>query len=118
MNQSTQEAYELSRRAVESAPQNATFLDTEGVALLALGRYEEAEEVFEEALRLSPSEPGLLLGVAEALHGQGDTPGAEAALSRMEQAMRTSGPLAPEVRDRLARLREALSEGSLSSAGG
>jgi len=113
---SAEEAYDLAVRAVEEQPRNATFLDTLGVALLALGRHEEAEEVFERALRLTPSEPGLLIGLAEARLGQGEEASARATLDRADAALAASGSLPPEVRERYERLRESLSERMTSSA--
>ena len=44
------------RRATELAPENASYLNDLGYTLLLQGRLQEAHDIFEQALRLDPSD--------------------------------------------------------------
>ena len=50
-----EEALEMIERAVELAPNNATFLDTYAWVLFKMGRYQDARKQMEKCLRLSPN---------------------------------------------------------------
>ena len=45
-----QKAYEMSKKTIESEPQNATYLDTFGWVLYKLERYQEAKAIFKQVL--------------------------------------------------------------------
>ena len=54
-------AYEMSVRACELEPSNATYLDTKGWILYRLGRYEEAKPVMLQAVSLDKTSSTVLL---------------------------------------------------------
>ena len=101
------EAVSLARRAVRavdtrevSSSQRANILDTLGAALAAAGSPADAADAYEQALRLTPEAPGILLGLAEARLDAGQAPGD--ALDRL-RALRDHGRLTSgEQRQRLA----------------
>lgn len=74
-------ARELAREALESTPRELRHYPLGALGAIALkrGRYREAVQVLEQAVRLAP-QPGLLRQLAVARLGAGDTGGAEAAL--------------------------------------
>ena len=45
-----EKAYEMSKKTIESEPQNTTYLDTFGWILYKLGRYQEAKAIFKQVL--------------------------------------------------------------------
>ncbi len=74
-------ARELAREALESTPRELRHYPLGAIGAIALkrGRYREAVQALEQAVRLAP-QPGLLRQLAVARLGAGDAGGAEAAL--------------------------------------
>lgn len=69
-----EKALEMSARANELDPQNATYLDTQAWVLYRLGRYEEAQTLMRQALVLDTSNSAeLLLHYGDILYGLGKT---------------------------------------------
>jgi tetratricopeptide (TPR) repeat protein len=91
---SAEEALRFAERAVELGGRSALPLeyrascfDTLGVVLLKLDRYQDALKSFRDGLDLSPTNVALLIGLAHAQAGVGQSTAAAATLSRI----RTSG---------------------------
>ena len=64
-------AVDLVKRAIDQAPANATYYNTLGGALLAIGCVAEAVAAFESALRISPDSIETRNNLANALQTQG-----------------------------------------------
>ncbi|HYO46164.1 MAG TPA: adenylate/guanylate cyclase domain-containing protein [Gemmatimonadota bacterium] len=66
------EAIEAIRRASETDPRNPEVLSVLGENLASVRRFEEAEEVLDQAIALNPDEPGLRLGMWQVSQLRGD----------------------------------------------
>jgi len=93
-----EEAVGLATQAVEAARQlgmgpaeRSGFLHTLGEALAASGEAERAEEIYREALELTPLAPTVQLSLAELLADQGRVEEAKRALDRVDPAAGTTG---------------------------
>ncbi|TVQ30749.1 MAG: hypothetical protein EA376_11900 [Phycisphaeraceae bacterium] len=102
---SLDEALTLAERAVALSPETPVFLDTQGAALLRLGRVEEAERVFRRGLSFDPADLMLTLGLAESLLEQDRDSEAERLLNRVELLMGSEREVDPQVRRRMERVR-------------
>lgn len=67
----------------DSGGDAVTFHNNAGVALLAEGRFEEAEAAFREGLASRPGQPMLLVNLGIALRARGDSAGAIEAFERV-----------------------------------
>lgn len=83
---SREEGLEAADQALLRDPRNPDYLGLRGQILLDLGRDDEAEATFRQALEIRPELPRLLLGRAEALCGLGRAEEAEAALASAVRA--------------------------------
>jgi len=52
-------ALALINQATQNSPNQSTYMDTKGLVLFQQGKYEEAILLFEEALKLNPTEPDI-----------------------------------------------------------
>ena len=59
------------REAANLSPKNIPLKKALGDALLGVGEFEEASQVYREALSRDPDHTGLKLGLARAFHGCG-----------------------------------------------
>lgn len=66
-----EESLRLAREALELNPQNAAAWDTAGVVLLHMQKPEEAQEALQQALALQPSNPHMILHMAEVYERRG-----------------------------------------------
>ena len=73
-----------------------------GEVLCDSGEYSRAIEAFQAALRLAPNDAASLLGLAQALRGQGDSAGAARASTRALQTLPDDAPLAGMARFNIA----------------
>mgnify|MGYP000061565265 CR=1 FL=1 len=109
-NNDGRESVAMARRAVAGGARmpieaRSSFLDTLGVALLRTREHAEAEARFREAMRLTPGEARLRVGLGEALAGQGRT---DEARQELERLPRDRSALDEAVRRRLEALESRL----------
>ncbi|MEO5932041.1 MAG: tetratricopeptide repeat protein [Duganella sp.] len=72
--------------ALKKQPDNHAFIDSKGFILLRLGRYREAIEQYDMALKLRPEEPSSLFGRGIAKRRSGRTSAAQADLTAARAA--------------------------------
>jgi tetratricopeptide (TPR) repeat protein len=85
-------AVELSRAALEEAPNNAQLWTLQGIAFASKGDNKQALNAFQQALKISPNNIAALAGAAQVEFQRGDT-GAVALLNRLLQ-LRPGDPTA------------------------
>jgi tetratricopeptide (TPR) repeat protein len=90
-------------RGVNVAPDRAEALASYASLLLQMGRLKEAKQRLDEAFALSPDHPAPHQIMGELLLRQ-DSP--EEAIAHYEAAARARPSLAPEINERIARLRK------------
>jgi YaiO family outer membrane protein len=103
-------AADLLARLVAAEPENSDAHLQLGLALLALGRLDEAEGAFQETLRLAPDYADARIGLARVAQRRGDRRAALAALEPL-------GPANPEAAALRASLRGAAGEAGASAPG-
>ena len=90
-------AAEILRRVTAAEPDNSDARLQLGLALLALGRLDEAEAAFRETLRIAPGYADARIGLARIAQRRGDRAAALAALEPVDP----SNPEAQQLRDAL-----------------
>ncbi len=75
----------LAMKAVSREPANASYLDTLGWVLFKMGRYEQAREMLEKAVRLNSSEVEIFEHLSKVYEKLGNTPKAFEILERAKQ---------------------------------
>jgi Flp pilus assembly protein TadD len=78
-NESPQEARDYAERALKLRPNDASFIDTMGTVLLALGEAEQARDLLAKANAGTP-DPSIAFRYAKALVATGDKDGARRVL--------------------------------------
>ena len=95
------ESLKLAREALTLNPQNATAWDTVGVVLLHQQKPEEAQEAIQQALALQPTNPHMILHMAEIYERRGMN--AEAS-QLAEPLMARAAEMSPDAFEQLRRL--------------
>jgi tetratricopeptide (TPR) repeat protein len=101
-----QESVDIARGRDPGPDILASVYDTLGLALLAAGRPQEAEQAFRSGLLARPENADLHVGLAEALHAQGRDDDARRTLGAVTPEM--AAGLSPPVRERRDRLAQSI----------
>ena len=104
-----EEALDLSEKALELNPQSGVAWDTKGMALLRLGRLDEAEDALLTAMEYSPRDPRLNVHLAELYVEKRRTP---QAIKILEALRSRGGELPAELFNKVTRLLNELKESS------
>ncbi len=91
LSERCEEAAEISARALTTAPNNLSVLDTHARALACSGNPVEAETAVRLALTGRPNDPAILLTLVRVLVAQGRFAEAESGLARAEELLRRAG---------------------------
>jgi two-component system chemotaxis response regulator CheY len=78
-----EQAVKFIRRALKREPENVVYLNQLGISLKELGNYEEAERIYNQAIKLVPGDRHALYNKAVLLMTQNDAIGAQKILKKL-----------------------------------
>mgnify|MGYP005846461811 CR=1 FL=1 len=110
------EAVKLATLATELEPQNPSFQHTRAYALGAAGRYDDAIIAARRAIAIDPMSVEWPLTLAELLVEAGRVEQAATPLAEVEQLIIRGAAVQPDQRDRVRKVRQALTPATSSAA--